>query len=62
MSDPVRTTTLDTPCPRCGGPLKQEERGVMAAESGEPVRWLPGRRYCASGCLLTVADFPEGQA
>lgn len=38
------------------------ERGIAAAEEPDPVKWVPVKRYCSAGCLLTVSDFPEGEA
>lgn len=58
---PQRERTLPYPCPRCGGALKMTEVGIMVDQSPDPVSWEPVRRRCASGCLLTVEDFPDGQ-
>ncbi len=57
----VRIRSLATPCPRCGGSLRVEEHGEEVAEFPDPIGWAPVRRFCAHGCLLTVADFPAGQ-
>ncbi len=41
--------------------MRVEEHGVEVDQFPEPVAWEPVRRFCAQGCLLTVADFPAGQ-
>jgi endogenous inhibitor of DNA gyrase (YacG/DUF329 family) len=58
---PRRTRRLEQPCPRCGKPLMMVEEGVVLDLSAYPVKWVPVRRYCSGGCLLTAADFSEEQ-
>lgn len=58
MATQQRTRKLDRPCPRCGGALMQDEKGLMVAELASPARWVATKRYCLAGCPLTVADFP----
>ena len=51
-----RTRSTDTPCPRCGTPLKVSEVGIMVAELPEPVQWVEDRRWCPQGCQYTADE------
>jgi hypothetical protein len=61
MSQPTRTVELDVRCPRCGGAVRGVQVGHMVEEDPEPVRWTLLSRFCASGCQLTVSDWPPDQ-
>lgn len=56
---PRRARQLPEDCPRCAKPLMIVEEGATVEELAEPVKWVPVRRYCSGGCLLTVDDFPD---
>ncbi|MEJ7765158.1 MAG: hypothetical protein WKF86_06650 [Acidimicrobiales bacterium] len=54
---PYQTRTSDTPCPRCGTPLRVREAGIMVDELPEPVKWTTVERRCPKGCQITADDF-----
>lgn len=56
MPNSTRIRTTDTPCPRCGTPLKVQEVGITVAEFAEPVKWAPQRRFCPHGHLFTADE------
>lgn len=57
MTNPQRTQLTDEHCPRCAAPIREHLIGRTSAEDDEVLAWLPTRRGCSAGCLLTVADF-----
>ncbi len=59
----TRIRPTDTPCPRCGTPLRVQEVGVTVAEFADPVTWAAQRRFCINGCQYTADELrPESSS
>jgi hypothetical protein len=59
MVNQPRRTRLTGACPRCTAPLRYYETGIVVDSLPEPVKWVPERRECSAGCLLTADDFSD---
>lgn len=55
-----RTRSLDTRCPHCGGPLRATDKELGTDELTHTGQWRLINVDCPAGCLVTMADFPDG--